>query len=408
MQIIYNLFIYLYYSAIWLYSLFNNKAKLWIEGRKGWERKLINTIPKNSKIIWVHCSSLGEFEQGRTVIEALKKTNQDYYILLTFFSPSGFEIRKNYELANLVCYLPLDTKANSKKFIEIIKPSIAIFVKYEFWFNYLQTLKQHDVNTIFISSIFRENQYFFKPYGKWFLNHLKNVNHIFLQDENSYKVLVNNSFNNISIAGDTRFDRVFELANSTPHNQTLQLFANGNKLLVAGSTWLPDEQLLLQSFKRLNEIGYKLVIAPHVVDEQNINKLITLFKIYQPIKYSNFEANTTAQVLIIDNIGMLMQLYKNAHIAYVGGGFGNGIHNVLEPTTFGVPTAFGPKHHKFKEAVSLLKIGAACCVSTSNEITDFATTMLDDTSRKELSDKCTQFITQNTGATSKIIEYLTK
>jgi len=403
----YNVFIRLYGFAIWLYSFVNEKAKLWIVGRKNWHKNLINNIPNGANVVWIHCASLGEFEQGRTVIESIKKQNNQQFILLTFYSPSGYEIRKNYEYANYVCYLPLDTKNNAKQFLEIVKPSVAIFVKYEFWFNILDELYVRNIKIIFISAIFRENHYLFTWYGKVFLEKLKKLNHLFLQDENSYQLLKKNSFANITIAGDTRFDRVFELANNTVEDEIVKQFTLNSATIILGSSWVQDENILFEIMPHLQNLNLKIIIAPHEVDAQNIDRILLQCKNYNPICYTKYKQENSSQILIIDCIGKLMQIYKYGTMAFVGGGFGKGIHNILEPATFGLPIAFGPNYKNFNEAVELEKLSVAFCINNETDLLNFIKHFLPKTEEyNNVSGIAINYVSSKCGATKQILNYL--
>ena len=370
MQLIYNISILLYLQAIRIASLFNAKAKLWIDGRNNQEIRIKNQ-ESQSEIIWFHCASLGEFEQARPLIEAIKQNpesqilNSKSTIVLTFFSPSGYEIRKNYQYADYVFYLPIDTPANAEKFIEAINPALVFFVKYEFWFNYLQQLKRRNISTYLVSGIFIENHYFFKWYSAWFRRQLNCFTHFFLQDEKSCELLKAIGYKNITLSGDTRFDRVMDIAKNVKSFTLTEHFKQGKNILIAGSTWKEDEEII-STFKSGN---FKLIIAPHEIDENHINSIIGLFKNSSIVRYSkaNEENIKSADVLIIDNIGMLSSLYQYGTIAYIGGGFGKGIHNILEAATFGLPVIFGTNYQKFNEAKELIHLGGAFSIADYHE-----------------------------------------
>lgn len=358
MSLLYNLAIYLYFLVILAVSPFNSKAALWIKGRKNIFYKLKEKIGDDSNIAWFHCSSLGEFEQGRPVIEEFKRRYSSYRILLTFFSPSGYEIRKNYKIADYVFYLPSDTRRNARKFLKIVNPRVTFFVKYEFWRNYLNELKKNKMKVYIFSANFREGQLFFKPYGKWYKDVLLNFDHIFVLNENSSALLKSCGINNVTVSGDTRFDRVKSISENFTDLPLINLFKDGKLIFIAGSTWEKDIKIISE-YINSDENDLKFIIAPHEIKQsnisyifQNINKKI--------IKYSEADTGNIIdkRVLVIDNIGMLSSLYRYADIAFVGGGFDNGIHNLLEAAVFGLPVIFGPNNKKFIEAQDLIRLGA--------------------------------------------------
>ena len=371
MRFLYNISIFSYLILIRIASLFNPKAKLWIAGRKGVFQKIKLAIDtsksnsSNSRLIWFHCASLGEFEQGRPLMELIKKQDSSVKILLTFFSPSGYEIRKNYSGADFVFYLPIDTQKNARKFIEIIEPSSVFFIKYEFWYNYLNELKKKNISTYLVSGIFREDHYFFKPFGSWFREQLNCFTQFFLQDEKSEQLLNSIGYENTTISGDTRFDRVFEISSNIQKNNLVEQFIQDKKVLIAGSTWGEDERVV-SSLKLEN---FKLIIAPHEIDEPHIQSIILQYINSKIIRYSlaNDQNIASADILIIDNIGMLSSLFQYGTIAFIGGGFGKGIHNILEAATFGLPIIVGPNYQKFTEAKDLIKLGGAFTISSVDD-----------------------------------------
>lgn len=368
MRLLYSISIYFYAVSIRIASLFNAKAKLWIEGRRNIFSKLESTIQGSTNpVIWFHCASLGEFEQGRPVIEQLKKEHEDIKIILTFFSPSGYEVRKNYAGADHVFYLPLDSPVNAKKFLSIVKPTAAFFVKYEFWFNYLNELKNNAVPTYLISGIFRTDHYFFKGYASWFRHQLNAFNHFYLQDEQSQKLLNAIGFKNTTVAGDTRFDRVFEVSKNVKSIPLIEQFKQQQPLFIAGSTWEPDEEIL-SSFDFF-KAGFKLVIAPHEISELRIQSLLSKFK-KNAIRFSQATEDSikTTHILIIDNMGMLSSIYQYGTVAFIGGGYGKGIHNILEAAAFGLPVLFGPNYNKFEEAKELVHLRGAFIVLNKEEL----------------------------------------
>ena len=363
---LYNFGIFLYSIFVRLVAPFNAKAKLFVRGREQTFQTLEQQIDSQKKHIWFHFASLGEFEQGRPVLEKIKKEQPEKLVVVTFFSPSGYEIRKNYQLATGIFYLPLDTRKNAERFINAINPELAVFTKYEFWHHYFQTLKDRNIPLFLISGIFRPEQIFFKKYGGFYRNILKNVTHFFVQNQESVDLLHSIGINQARIAGDTRFDRVFE---SAEHPQTItevKEFCAGHCVFLGGSTWPPDEQLI--AGLATENPDWKFVLAPHEIHAEHLDQIHKLFP--QAIRYSKLKTNPglNGQVLLIDNIGMLSALYQYADIAYVGGGFGAGIHNTLEAAAFGKPVLFGPNYHKFQEAKDLLQLGAAISISNAAEL----------------------------------------
>ena len=357
---LYNIAIAAYASLIRLISPWNEKARQWSEGRKGIFERMRQTI-KGERVVWVHSASLGEFEQGRPIIEHIRANYPEYKILLTFFSPSGYEIRKNYEGADYIFYLPADTKANVRKFLDIVKPEVAIFVKYEFWLNMLNELRRRKVRTYVVSAIFRQNSIFFRPYGSMWCRALETFDTIFVQDEASQRLLATIGFDNVVVAGDTRFDRVAQIASMAKRVDVIEEFKGESPLFVAGSTWGPDEEILLPLINENPQI--KFVVAPHEMEEERINHILKSVQ-GGAVRYTQREGVDLAaqQVLVLDTIGILSSVYGSATWAYIGGGFGVGIHNTLEAATFGLPIAFGTNYAKFKEAVDMVSLGAATSV----------------------------------------------
>lgn len=406
MKALYNISIFLYSLLIRLAAPFNLKASQINKGRNltfaGIEAKINHDKP----IIWIHCASLGEFEQGRPVIETIKRTHPEYRIFLTFFSPSGYEIRKNYDSADYIFYLPADTKKNAVKLISLVRPELVFFVKYEFWFHYFNELHKQNIPIYLFSAIFRENQHFFKntPWGKWYREMLGCVRHFFVQDEKSVELLNQIGIQQVSRAGDTRFDRVAEIALRGKNIPIVEKFKGDSQLVVAGSTWKPDEELLVQYINSHPET--KFIIAPHETKRVNIERLINLLKT-SVICYTEVteKSDMNKQVLIVDTIGLLSSIYKYADIAYIGGGFGVGIHNTLEAAIFGTPIIFGPNYQKFQEAVSMVRLGIAFPVADYELFQTTLTNLLTDTQkRNSISNECIVFTKQNIGATQKIID----
>lgn len=413
MEALYNIAIRAYYFSIIIASLFNRKAKLWVEGRKNIFHKINAEIKSGEELVWFHCASLGEFEQGRPLIERFRSTYPDFKIVLTFFSPSGYEVKKNYSGVDYLFYLPLDTKVNVGKFIEAVNPKVAFFVKYEFWFNYLSILKKKNIPTYLVSGIFRENQHFFKWYGGWYRKQLNNFSHFFLQNGESQLLLNSIGITNTSISGDTRFDRVCTIAETIKPIPNIELFKQDQKILIAGSTWIEDEKLLTKLLDRIQLANYnlKLIIAPHEVSETRINSLLSLLakgnRQIKVCKYSLFNESIAkdTEVLIIDNIGMLSSLYQYADIAYIGGGFGKGIHNIPEAAVFGMPVIFGPNYKRFREAIDLLKLGGAFGINSYEALEQTVKQMLENKiAFEKASEICKNYVTENKGATEKIMK----
>jgi 3-deoxy-D-manno-octulosonic-acid transferase len=380
---------------------FSPKAKLWVQGRENWKTHLKKAIPKNVSVTWFHCASLGEFEQARPVIEAFKKSDPDVFILLSFFSPSGYEIRKNYALADYICYLPADFPSNAKDFVTIVKPQKAIFVKYEFWYNFLQALKDADCSTYLIAARFRSDQPFFQWYGSWFKKQLNNFYRIHLQDESSAEMLQRTGYSNFIVSGDPRFDRVTQNAQQTEELPEIKLWLNGRSCMVAGSAWPADEQIF---FPWQNQRA--LIIAPHEIDEAHLTSIekeagTSIIRYSQLIK----QPDLTSNVLLIDNIGMLMRIYSMAEFAFVGGGFGTGLHNILEPAAFGIPVIFGPMHQKFPEANALIQSGGGLSVSSRSDFSQFLERLEQD-QNKIMAHNAQLFVDSHTGATELIMKDL--
>uniref|UniRef100_UPI003217CFCE 3-deoxy-D-manno-octulosonic acid transferase n=1 Tax=uncultured Draconibacterium sp. TaxID=1573823 RepID=UPI003217CFCE len=407
MVLFYNLGIFLYNCFIRVAALFNEKAKFMITGRKNWTTKLQSEIDNDARYLWFHCASLGEFEQGRPVIEETKKQHPNYKIILSFFSPSGYEIRKNYEGADVVCYLPMDTKRNAQTFINIVKPEKVFFVKYEFWYHFITELESRQIPLFIISAIFRENQQFFKntPWGKWYRKILLSFEHFFIQNEKSGELLTNIGVRNFTISGDTRFDRVASIARSAKKFDIVEKFKGNSTVVIAGSTWKPDEELLAEFINNLEDNNnVKFIIAPHEVSSSNINRIHQMLK-KPAISFSQIQNHDiqTYQVLIIDSIGILSSLYQYGNLAYIGGGFGVGIHNILEAATFALPILFGPNYKKFKEAVDLAEAKGAFPIHNFNELNDALNLLLhQEEELKKASETSKMYVEKNVGSTTLI------
>ncbi len=401
MGLIYNIFISIYGIGVFVFSLFNQKAKKLRIGQAGALSLLKTTIDPNARYIWFHAASLGEFEQGRPVMEQLKKENPETKILLTFFSPSGYEIRKNYTGVDVISYLPLDTKASAQKFVRLLNPSKAIFIKYEFWPNYILELQKANVPVYSISAIFRPSQVFFNWYGGWYRNLLKSFAHIFVQDKNSLKLLVDNGFTNVSVAGDTRFDRVADLVQQAKTISLIESFVqNSNKVIVAGSTWPKDEELLVRYLKLHPDM--KLILVPHEIHQAHILGISKLLD-GKFVRYTDLnEQNAmTTNCIVVDTIGLLSSIYRYANVAYIGGGFGVGIHNTLEAAVWNVPVVFGPNYQKFREARELIAIGGAFSIQLYELLEAQFDALLKDNKAGKIAG---EYVKNNTGATDLIIK----
>jgi 3-deoxy-D-manno-octulosonic-acid transferase len=407
MTFFYNIGIRIYYFLILVASLFNRKAKLWIAGRSNTFKYLKKHFPAREDVAWFHVSSLGEFEQGRPVIEAFKKQYPNTKILLTFFSPSGYEIRKNYSDADFICYIPIDTKKNAKQFIQLIKPEYVFFVKYDYWYHHIKQAKNSGAKLFLVSGIFRQKQVFFKPYGTWYRNILRRFDYLFLQNQESEALLHSINIENISVAGDTRFDRVTAIAKNSKNIPIAKKFSAGSKTIVAGSTWPADEELLVKYIETSGNKA-KLILAPHEIHSshiESIEKLINVpYTLYSKADHADLEET---QILIIDNIGMLSSIYKYGQIAYIGGGFGNGIHNTLEAAVYDIPVIFGPNYQRFQEAVELIKAEGAITISEYHELEHVLNNFLSNNIQlTDAGNAAGNYVHKNTGATRTIMRHL--
>ncbi|GHV72429.1 3-deoxy-D-manno-octulosonic acid transferase [Bacteroidia bacterium] len=410
MRILYTIGLYLYAMIAHLVAIRNAKAKQWIKGRKQSFSRLEQVFKHNTQpVIWFHAASLGEFEQGRPVIEAFKKKHPNYKILLTFFSPSGYNVRKQYEFADCIVYLPLDTPRNAKRLINIVKPTCTVFIKYEFWFNFLHRLHKRHIKICFISVIFRKNQYFFKPLCGWFRKQLRNIDYFFVQNEESVNLLQSIGITNVSISGDTRFDRVAAIAMQNKPIDLIAKFKGQKKLLVVGSSWVKDERLIASIIPNLEQ-EFQFLIVPHEIDEIHLSRLALL--IAQPtvwFSHSDEENLSDYRVMIVDEIGWLSQMYRYADIAYIGGGFGKGIHNTLEPAVFGIPLFFGTNYRKFQEACDMVDLGGAFVVSDAPMMLSKIQRLMNNP--KDYDTVCTtvkQYVARNIGATERIMAKLSE
>lgn len=403
MNILYDLGIQLFVFVARIASLSNPKAKKWVSGRKGLLKKIQSDLNGISGAVWVHCASLGEFEQGRPLIEEIKLRFPDKKVVLTFYSPSGYEIQKDYAGADYIYYMPIDSYRNVKRFIGYVKPQVVFFIKYEYWFNYLKQLKKRSIPVYFVSAIFRKDQRFFKRDG-WYRKLLSLPTHFFVQNQDSADLLSSINITNHSVVGDTRFDRVAHILDNIKPIPLIEKFIDNNEVIVAGSTWKAEEAMLCQ-YVRYSPL-VKIIIVPHEVTDEVIQRLETLFVgkslLYSKANNSNVK---NKQVLIVDNYGLLNSIYQYAKIAFVGGGFGVGIHNVLEPATFGMPIIFGPNYTKAREAVEMVEQNCAFSVANVEEFNTILNHLQKDFHlTQSIAERTSQYVRKNVGATRKIID----
>lgn len=399
----YNLGIILYDFGVHLIAPFSSKPRKMMKGHWVVYRIIRQQREKDANYIWFHAASLGEFEQGRPLMERIKTEHPGYKILLTFFSPSGYEVRKNYRGADIICYLPFDKPRNVKKFLDLAKPCMAFFIKYEFWKNYINELNKRRIPVYSVSSIFRKDQVFFKWYGGRYRDVLKDFDHLFVQNEASKRFLSKIDVTKVSVVGDTRFDRVLEIRNDAKDLPLVERFKKGSFTLVAGSSWGPDEDLFIEYFNTHPEM--KLIIAPHVIDENHLVEIID--KLKRPyVRYSKANEKKVEKVdcLIIDSFGLLSSIYRYGEIAYIGGGFGVGIHNTLEAAVYGIPVIFGPKYHKFMEAIQLIDAKGAFSIKNGEELNVLLDRLISDEEfLRETGNNAGYYVTSNAGATDKIL-----
>jgi 3-deoxy-D-manno-octulosonic-acid transferase len=409
MLFLYNAVIRLYTLLIALVSLKNKKASLWLKGRKGILEHIETSLDKNKRYTWFHFASLGEFEQGRPVLEKLKADHPTTSIVITFFSPSGYEIRKNYALADHVFYLPIDTRSNARRFVGLLNPTIAVFTKYEYWYHYFEALHDHNTPLYIISGIFRKDQAFFKWYGSLHRRMLGWVTHLFVQNEESKNLLCGIGINHVTVSGDTRFDRVEYNAQNPIKIKAIEEFCGSNPVFIGGSTWSEDEKLISLLLNIYPE--WKFIIAPHEVNADRIDGIEKLFP--NSVKFSSIQKqedkthiNESPQVLIIDSIGILSSIYQYGEIAYIGGGFGVGIHNTLEAAAFGLPLIFGPNYSRFMEAVELIKNGSAFSVKDSEELSTQMKFLSKEENRIKSGSSSREYVNSHTGATQLFLDYI--
>lgn len=401
-MLLYNICMAIYALLIRLVAPFNKKARLWCDGRKGMMERMRQAIGDTENIVWIHVSSLGDFEQGRPLVDYIKANYPDHKILLTFFSPAGYEVRKNYPNADYVFYIPVDTRREVRHFLDIVHPKITIFVKYEFWLNMLAELRKRKISTFIVSAIFRRNSIFFNPFGGIWREALRTFSTLFVQDEKSKALLAEIGIDNVVVAGDTRFDRVITIAENAKRIEIIEQFKGNKQLFVAGSTWRPDENILLPLINENPDI--KFVIAPHEMENSRIERILHEVK-GGAVRYTQLTNDfADKQVLILDTVGLLSRVYGLAEWAYIGGGFGAGIHNTLEAAVYGLPVAFGTKYHKFKEACDLIELGAGCSVANAEELKAwFAELKSDCDYCARLSAIAKAYVGQHKGSTDMVI-----
>jgi 3-deoxy-D-manno-octulosonic-acid transferase len=405
MLFLYDVGICLYTLLIALFSLKNKKAQFWTKGRKGVFELIERSIDKNKQYSWFHFASLGEFEQGRPVLEKLKTDHPETSIVITFFSPSGYEVRKNYALADHVFYLPIDTKYNAAKLVRLLNPKIAVFTKYEYWYHYFEALHSNNTPLYIISGIFRKEQAFFRWYGGLHRKMLGWVSHLFVQNEESKDLLSEIGIKHVTVSGDTRFDRVDFNAKNPIKISLIEEFSKSKNTFIAGSTWLEDEKLIRTLIELMPE--WNFIIAPHEVNENRIESIEKLFP--NSIRFSKLQEGEqllNSQVLIIDGMGILSSIYQYGQIAYIGGGFGVGIHNTLEAAAFGLPVIFGPNYARFMEAVELVEKGAAFSIKDAEDLKSKILPLTKEENRLIISEKARQYVQSRTGATQKFLDFI--
>lgn len=414
---IYNIVIYFVLWGIAIASLFNEKVRKMWRGEREAFKILKQKVDPNAKYIWFHAASLGEFEQGRPLMERIRKDNPQYKILLTFYSPSGYEVRKNYEGADIICYMPVDTRLNAIRFLRLVRPVMAFFIKYEFWSNFLHILKHRNIPTYSVSSIFREDQVFFKWYGRSYAGVLKCFTRFFVQNEESKRLLEGIGITAVDVVGDTRFDRVLQIKEAAKQLPICEAFRTGVassqsadvphhdfKVFVAGSSWPPDENIFIPFFNEHKD--WRLLIAPHVIAEEHLKLILSLIKGKKVVRYTQTtpEEAAEADVLIIDCFGLLSSMYNYGDVAYIGGGFGVGIHNTLEAAVWNMPVIFGPNNKKFQEAQGLLKSGGGFEITTYEDFSGLMSSLMnDETFLKQAGDKAGAFVAHLAGATDKVL-----
>ena len=404
----YHFIIYIFEFGLFVTSFFSKKVKKMWRGERDSFRILREKVDPDASYAWFHAASLGEFEQGRPIIEEYRRIHPDHKILLTFFSPSGYEVRKNYEGADIICYLPIDTPTNARRFLRTVRPCVAFFIKYEFWYNYMHILHHRSVPTYSVSSIFREEQIFFKWYGYKYRHVLRCFTHLFVQNERSRELLHGIGIDNVDVTGDTRFDRVTQIAHQSKTLPAVKAFCGERKVFIAGSSWLPDEQIFIPYFKAHPD--WKLIIAPHVIDESHLSQIMSLLDGKKVIRYTQIsleeaKALPEADVLIIDCFGLLSSIYKYGTVAYVGGGFGVGIHNLPEAAVWNIPVIFGPNHGRFQEALELKTCGGGLPITNATEFQHIMDRFIADSDALQTAANAAgTYVNSRSGATALILK----
>ena len=404
MNTIYTILIALYGLLAALASPFSVKARRWVRGRRGWRKKLKSFSKGEERVVWLHCASLGEFEQGRPLIEKIRSEQEGWKVVVTFFSPSGYDVRKDYRGADVVMYLPEDLPGNVRYLLGRIQPDLVLIVKYEFWYNYLSELKRRNISTYLVSGIFRPGQYFFRWYGRFAAKMLSVFTRIFVQDEQSGRLLDGIGYHSWTVTGDTRFDRVSQIAAAARNLPVIEQFRGSERLFVAGSSWEEDEDIIIRYINE-NASAMKWIIAPHEIDEGHLERIEA--KITSgTVRYSRYGGkDDSGRVMIIDNIGMLSSVYRYASVAAVGGGFGRGIHNILEPACWGIPVLFGPNHQRFREAIQLIERGGAASFSDFETFSKIVEKYIRDNEALESAGRVSaSYIAENKGATGKVYD----
>jgi 3-deoxy-D-manno-octulosonic-acid transferase len=403
----YNIVIFLYLCGVAILSLFNEKVRKMWRGERQAIRTIKEKIDPNAQYVWFHAASLGEFEQGRPLMEQLRREHPEYKILLTFFSPSGYEVRKNYEGADIICYLPLDTILNARRFLRTIRPVMAFFIKYEFWYNYLHILRHRGVPVYSVSSIFRPGQVFFRWYGKQYSRVLKCFTHFFVQNEVSRELLSTIGIDNVTVVGDTRFDRVLQIKEAAKQLPVVEQFKGNSKCFIAGSSWQPDEEIFIPWLNEHKD--WKVVIAPHVIGEDHLQQIEKMLEDRKVVRYTEAtEENVKgAEVLIVNCFGLLSSIYHYADVTYVGGGFGVGIHNTLEAAVWDVPVFFGPNNQRFQEAQGLKNCGGGLEIANADDFLRYMKGFEEHPElMKELGEKAGQYVASLAGATQKVLSFV--
>ena len=402
----YNFIIYLDLAGVAIYSLFNEKVRKMWRGERDAFRVLKEKVDPNAKYVWFHAASLGEFEQGRPLMEELRRSYPEYKILLTFFSPSGYEVRKNYQGADIICYLPLDTVLNARRFLRSVRPVMAFFIKYEFWYNYLHILRHRQVPVYSVSSIFRKGQVFFRWYGKQYSHVLKCFTHFFVQNKESQRLLESIGIQNITVVGDTRFDRVLQIKEAAKQLPVIDAFKEGYQVFVAGSSWPPDEDIFIRYFNEHPD--WRLIIAPHVIGTDHLRQIQSKLK-RKTLLYTEATPETARQAdcIIINCFGLLSSIYRYGEVAYVGGGFGVGIHNVLEAAVWGMPVIFGPNNRRFQEAQGLLAAEGGFEIQHEEDFRRLMDKLRTDKDfLLQAGKQAGAFVEEKTGATAKVLDHV--